>query len=358
MVREAQAALQEGNALEESGQIDAAIAAYRRAIDHHRDFGAAHYNLGLALRRARDWRGAALAFRQAARLDASDFDAVQSIAAALTEAVRAGDDPFPAPESEGLDASWRDGVSIVVCSIDDARLSRMRASFTHALAGRDHEFVVIRDARSLAEAYSRGLERCSHEIVVFAHDDVELASARPFDFIAAALRESDIVGVVGSRLVSGPAVLWAGHPHLHGRVIHPAKAPRPACDAWFYSLDAGLLHGMQALDGLMFATRREIVRRVGFDATTFDGFHFYDLDFTYRAFRDGLRLAVTTDVIAVHSSSGHFGDAWKRYAQRFKGKFPALEAPAGDSHAYGARFASGEEAVRFFGALRGLGSHA
>jgi hypothetical protein len=351
--REAQVALQEGNALNAGGEVQAAIAAYRRALGHHPGFGAAHYNLGVALRRARDWRGAALAF-----LDAGDFDAVQSVGDTLAEAVRAGDDPFPAAPVRARADGPREGVSIVVCSIDAAKLARMQASFGAALAGRDHEFIVIRDARSLAEAYTRGLALCRHEWVVFSHDDVELASERPFDAIAAALRESDVVGVAGSRLVSGPAVMWAGHPHVHGWVAHPAKDAATAWDASFYSLEGGPLRGMQALDGLLFATRREVVRRVGFDAHTFDGFHFYDLDFTYRAYLQGLRLAVTTDAIAIHASAGHFGEAWKRYAERFGAKFPALRAPAGAHHAYGVRLHSTAHLLGFYRALRGLGDSA
>lgn len=356
MMPAAQAALKEGNVLNASGRIDEAIAAYRRAIGHDRDFAAAYYNLGIALRRARDWRGAALAFRSASRLDPRDFDSIQNVVATLAEAVHADALAFPAPEPAGLDASWRDGVSIVVCSIDEARLAKMRASFTAALAGRDHEFVVIRDARSLSEAYTRALDRCTHDIVVFSHDDVELVSRRPFDHLTAALRASDIVGLAGSRLVTGPAVMWAGHPHVHGGVAYPAPDTPNAWDASLFSLEQGLLEGMQALDGFLFATRREAVRQVGFDARAFDGFHFYDLDFTYRAHRAGLRLAITTEVVAIHASSGKFGGDWQRYAARFTEKFPALDAPAGDYHAYGARLASRDELLRFYAALRGLGA--
>jgi GT2 family glycosyltransferase len=115
---------------------------------------------------------------------------------------------------------------------------------------------------------------------------------------------------------------------------------------------------MQALDGLLLATRRGVAQRVGFDAATFDGFHFYDLDFTYRAHLLGLRLAVTTDVIAVHASTGNFGEAWQRYVERFRAKFPALVAPAGKHHAYGERFRTPGEVVRFYDALRGLGAAA
>lgn len=355
-VHDAQAALTEGNALHASGQVEEAIAAYRRAIGHDERFTAAYYNLGLTLRRAQDYRGAALAFRTAARLEPRDFEATHKVVATLAEAVHAGVQPFAESALPGDDASWREGVSIVVCSIDEARLARMRSSFTTALTGRDHEFIVIRDARSLAEAYTRALDLCRHEIVVFAHDDVELASFRPFDLIAAALQGNDIVGVAGTRHVCGPAVMWAGHPHVHGWVAYPAREGDAGWDASLFSLEGGLLGGMRALDGLIFATRREVVRRVGFDAAIFDGFHFYDLDFTYRAWRAGLRLAVCTDVIAIHASEGHFGADWQRYAGRFKAKFPELQASVGDYHAYGARFGTREAMLRFYAALRGLGT--
>jgi hypothetical protein len=356
MMREAQAALKEGNVLNANGRIDEAIAAYRRAIGHDGDFAAAYYNLGIALRRARDWTGAALAFRSAARLDPKDFDSVQNAVATLAEAVNAGAHPGPAPGPAHGPSGEGEGVSIIVCSIDEARLAKMRASFTAALAGRDHEFVVIRDARSLSEAYTRALERCRHDLVVFSHDDVELLSQRPFEALAAALRRCDVVGLAGSRRVTGPAVMWAGHPHVHGWVAYPAADAPGVWDASLFSLEAGLLEGMQALDGFVFAAHRETVRRVGFDAVAFDGFHFYDLDFTYRAHRAGLRLAVTTEVVAIHASSGKFGDDWRRYAGRFKAKFPALDAPVGDYHAYGARFGTTDAVLRFYGALRGLGA--
>jgi hypothetical protein len=351
----AQAALTEGNALKQGGRLAEAAAAYRRAIAHDGEFAAAHYNLGLALRRERDWGGAAIAFRAAARLDPLDFDSVHNVVATFGEAVHAGERPFASRGEPVPVAGSGDGVSIVVCSIDEARLAKMRASFTTALAGRDHEFIVIRDARSLAEAYTRALDACRHEIVVFSHDDVELLSPRPFDFLVDALRRHDIVGLAGSRQVCGPAVMWAGHPHVHGWIAYPAHAAA-GWDASLFSLECGLLSGMQALDGVLFATRREVARGVGFDAKTFEGFHFYDLDFTYRAHLQGLRLAITTDVVAVHASSGNFGDAWRRDAGRFTAKFPALATPVGDYHAYGARFAGTAQVLAFYEALRGLGA--
>lgn len=349
---EAQAALSAGNALLSDGDPRAAAQSFRRAIACDAGFAAAHNNLGIALRRAGEWREAALAFRRAARLNPADFDALQNVVSTLGQGIASGAQPFRGSEPAPFDGAG-EGVSVVVCSIDEKRLSRMRASFAAALGGLDHEFVVIRDARCLAEAYARALGACRHEVVVFAHDDLELAAERPLSCLTGALGQCDVVGVAGSRRVHGPAVNWDGHPHIHGWVAYPC-ADGAGWDATLYSLESGLLHGMQALDGLLIAVRRDTARRIGFDAETFDGFHFYDLDFTYRAWRQGLRLAVSTDLVVFHASQGNFGPEWNRYAERFRAKFPELDAPAGTHHSYGFRLASSGDVARFYDAVRGL----
>jgi GT2 family glycosyltransferase len=188
-------------------------------------------------------------------------------------------------------------------------------------------------------------------MVAFSHDDVELLSPQPFEAFDDALEANDVVGLAGASLVGGPAVMWAGHPHLHGWIAYPAEA---SCEATLFSLEGGIVGGMQGLDGMLFLARRDAALRIGFDAVTFDGFHFYDLDFTYRAHLAGLRVAVTTDVTAVHASRGSFGDSWRRYAERFMAKYPELSAPKGAHHAYGARFATHAQVTRFYEELRGL----
>ena len=349
---EAHSALRAGNALLAAGNVGAAVQTFHQAIAWDPKLGDAHYNLGIALRRCGDWRGAVLAFRCAARLNPADFDAMQNLVSTLGQAIAGGARPFHGHDRPCADPS-REGVSIVVCSIDPERLARMQASFAAALPGVEHEFVVTRDARSLAEGYERGLAACRYEVVVFAHDDVELAPGRPLSCLTGALVHCDVVGVAGSRSVHGPAVTWDGHPHVHGWVAYPGADPA-GWDATIYSLESGLLHGMQALDGLLFAARRETARRIRFDAATFDGFHFYDLDFTHRAWRLGLRLAVSTELDVFHASAGDFGAEWNRYAQRFRAKFPGLDSPPGPHHSYGVRLPTKQDVAFFYDALRGL----
>jgi len=299
-------------------------------------------------------REAALALLRAVRAQPRDYRALHELVGCVAESVRRGerlfeDSPRPARSDDG------EPVSVIVCSIDSVRLRAMQDNFRAHLEGREHEFVVIDDARSLAEGYTRGLRSARHDLVVFSHDDVEVVSSQPFQEIVHALGSCDIVGLAGSRLANGPAVMWAGHPHIHGWVSYPDPQPGPGFLAAPFSLESGVLAGMQCLDGLFFAARRAAVLRIGFDAETFDGFHFYDFDFSLRAHFAGLRLAVTTDVLAIHASEGSFDDSWKRYAARFQAKYPALNSPKGDHHAYGARLADRRQLVAFHAQLRALG---
>jgi tetratricopeptide (TPR) repeat protein len=345
-----------GGDLRRDGKLDAARAAFEEAARIAPASGAAHFNLALVLRDSGQPREAVLRFRAAARLDPRDFDAVQNVVLTIAGAVREERilfrGPPPAPAAAKAPGP---GISIIVCSIDPARLARFRANVEGHLRGREHEIIAIGDARSLSEGYGRGLAQARHETVVFSHDDVELVSGDPFGEIEAALAQHDLVGLVGSRLAAGPAVLWSGHPHLHGWITYPGREG-PGWHAAVMSLESGLLGGMQALDGVFMGARREAARRVGFDAETFDGFHFYDLDFTYRAHRSGLSLAVTTGIEAIHQSEGKFEDTWRHYAQRFHAKFPELNAIRAPAHWYGAQFANREELAAFYAELRALGS--
>ncbi len=345
------AAVQQGNALRAAGRLQEAIAYYRKAIALHAECSPCHFNLGIALREAGDPRGAVVAFRHAARSDARNFDAVQNVVATIATAVEAGAPPlFPRAEAPG--APGRAPVSIVVCSVEPDRLARMQASYRAALGAREHEFIVIRDAKSLSEGYGRGLRAARHPIVVFSHDDVEILSPGAFEAFDAALERHDIAGLVGSTRVSGPAALWTGHPHIHGWVAYPAQGA--AFTATLFSLETGIIGRAESLDGLLFAARREAALSVGFDEKTFDGFHFYDLDFTYRAHLAGLRIAVTTQITAVHASAGSFDDAWRLYASRFLEKFPHLTEARGAHFAFSALLGSRERLLRFYDELRGL----
>jgi hypothetical protein len=126
--------------------------------------------------------------------------------------------------------------------------------------------------------------------------------------------------------MTGPVPIWAGHPHLRGWITHHP----PGAKAWQVDLlhPLPLAGGVVILDGVLLAGRRDVFARVPFDAETFDGFHGYDVDWSYRAAQAGFRIAAAGDLRVIHASGGRYDATWERYAQRFCAKHAVGITPA------------------------------
>jgi len=217
-------------------------------------------------------------------------------------------------------------VSIIICSIDDEKRARTVDLYGRLYAGLPHEIIVIRDARSLAEAYNRGLARSSGDLIVLSHDDVDILSV---DFAARLqyhLQRFDVIGIMGAAQMDGPAWGWSGHPNLRGWITHHA----PGEQQWFVDIvdPRCVADDVVVLDGVFLAAKRLVFDAMRFDDETFDGFHLYDIDWSYRAAMAGFRLAVAGDLLLVHASRGTFDPEWQRYAERFCAKHAVGEMPA------------------------------
>jgi hypothetical protein len=264
-----------------------------------------------------DAEGALLALYRALALRRDDLDCQQFLCRILFESPTAF---VPGPSA----ASERDPglVSVVVCSIDPAKFARVRASYAQAFGAAPWELVGIHDARSLAEGYTRGLARARGGIVVFSHDDIEILSPGLAGELGRALDAVDVVGVVGATRLAGPAFAWGGKAFTRGQIAEPA--PGGGVQLVVFNPSPGITAGLAAVDGVFMAARRETVAAVGFDAASFDGFHLYDIDFSYRAHRAGYRVGVSAGILLRHDSPGGFDARWEEYARRFLAKFPEV----------------------------------
>lgn len=336
----AECAFNAGNAWHAQGDASHAIEAWHRAWDARVSF--AGTPLARALAQRGDANAAARVYREIARRDGNAFDAVQAIVDLACTHRAVPSLPIPLPQQGNLSRPRE--VSFVVCSIDTAKLAAFRAMVERRFAGVAHEIVAITDARSLCEGYQRGFGKSRGDAIVFCHDDIDILAEDAAERLSLHLTRHELIGVAGTTRVTGPAVLWSGHPWIHGWMTHRLPGERDY-EATFASLDVPLVIGAEALDGVFLACRRDVVERIGFDARTFDGFHLYDLDFTYRAQQAGHKLAVVCDLALVHASKGRFDIAWQRYADRFMEKFPNLSGVRGTPHWYAARVPSAEDVV-------------
>ncbi|MCC6133798.1 MAG: glycosyltransferase [Gammaproteobacteria bacterium] len=224
-------------------------------------------------------------------------------------------------------------LSIIICSIDDERFAKVARNYRDLLAAIPHEIIRINDAKSLCEGYNRGIARSRGEYLIFSHDDIEIWTP---DFGQRLLRHlgcCDVVGVAGTDLLvdanTTKKVNWiwggAGPAHVFGRIIQLALDEKDyKYTVNLYGVPSLLIEGMQALDGVFIAMRRSVAVTLGFDQETFDGFHLYDIDFTYRAFHQGFRIGVFNDIAIIHYSSGRYDEHEWNFNQRFLNKFAGI----------------------------------
>jgi GT2 family glycosyltransferase len=213
--------------------------------------------------------------------------------------------------------------SVIICSVDNARFTAVEQMYRRVL-GESVQIIRIPDARGMCEGYNRGIAQSTGDVLIFSHDDVEVLSDDFAARLAGHLENYDLVGVAGTtRLVAGHWVA-AGPPYLFGQV--PEPSPQGGYVVQFFGGFGRVSPNIQALDGLMFAARRAVVDKIKFDQS-FDGFHLYDLDFTFTAYNAGFKLAVARDLFVLHASSGNFDNRWKHYSEMFQRKWAGKLQP-------------------------------
>lgn len=263
------------------------------------------------------------------------------------------------PVLVGDDSQDRPQISVIICSVDVAKYAAVTAHYAQLLAGERYEIIGLHDARSLAEAYNRGAARAAGDIVIFSHDDIEILTP---DFAARLKRHlaaHDVVGPCGTSKMTSGHWMGAGWPHLRGLVVHQYPAGEPdAASAGMYralvfdTLAEDASGGLQGLDGMFIAVRRSVLDTCRFDEERFDGFHLYDLDFTYTAFLAGLDVAVFRDISMLHYTSGDapgYQEAFDRYYRRFEDKYRdrLLRQPPPERHCFSAIFQNKDQASLF-----------
>ena len=180
--------------------------------------------------------------------------------------------------------------SIIVCSNRPARASAIQSHYARLFRDHAYEFILIDDATSLCEGYARGYERSRGDFLIFSHDDIEFVTPDVASRLEGHLVQFDVVGIAGTKKLIDGVWTTTGDPYCFLLVVYPEAGNQ--FSVRYAGAGPLCVSNIQALDGCFLACRREVVATVGFDSSTFDGFHLYDLDFTFHAYLLGYRLAV------------------------------------------------------------------
>jgi GT2 family glycosyltransferase len=211
-------------------------------------------------------------------------------------------------------------ISVIICSVNPLLFSRIRSHYDQLLAPEPHEIIGIHDARGICEGYNRGLAQSKGDLVIFSHDDIEIWTPDFYSRLRRHMQRFDIVGVAGTSRLIGAAWAASAKPYTAGQITQPVVGEFQVS---FFGACRRAMADLQALDGLFLAFRRDVIQSVGWDADTFRGFHCYDIDCTYRAFRQGYKLAAAIDIPIFHQSGGNYDTTWQSDADRFMAKHGA-----------------------------------
>jgi cellulose synthase/poly-beta-1,6-N-acetylglucosamine synthase-like glycosyltransferase len=212
-------------------------------------------------------------------------------------------------------------VSIIICSIDDRRFENVAENYRQRMGDWPYELIRIKNTPSLAHGYNQGMERSTGEFLIFSHDDIEILTPDFCTRLLAHLESFDLVGVAGtSRLLDGRWIS-AGQPWIHGQVMERAPTEDGLVLTVFGPPEQRARGSIQALDGVFLAARRRAAESLRFDEKMFDGFHLYDIDFSYRTHLAGLRVGVCNDILIYHDSLGRATGPWPHYQKLFEEKF-------------------------------------
>lgn len=215
--------------------------------------------------------------------------------------------------------------SFIVNSIDAQKLERLQRNLVHVLRDTEWELVHIPDAKSMCEGYNRGLTQAIGDHLIFCHDDIEFLQDNISEQLAYAFRYTDVFGILGSRVLRAANWMSASQPHILGYIAQLSESGNQRIV--LCGLEDTLMFGAQGLDGVMIGCHRHIAEQLRWDEQTFDGWHGYDIDFTYRAFQAGFNIAVVGCLPLIHYSAGTFqSDDFRKYANAFCIKHPAVQS--------------------------------
>lgn len=304
-----------GNACGALGDFHAAARAMMIATSLPRLASDAWFKIGTALGHSHQWQAAAAAMLLASRAESDHVEAMKGMGACALQLIRRGDRAPPRKRSPPASGK----LSVVVCSIKPEKAERLRTRLARLLRSEPWELVTITDARSLCEGYNRGLDASTGDLIVFCHDDILLLADDFEQRLRGYLSEFELIGVAGATQINGPNWTMSGPPHIHCWIGHLDEQARPIL--LLLGNRGPFVPNARVLDGVFLAGRRSVFERNRFDSDTFDGFHLYDIDFTYRAWLAGVNQAVCLDLGVLHESNGNYDELWRHYADRFLQKF-------------------------------------
>ena len=159
----------------------------------------------------------------------------------------------------------------------------------------------------------------------FSHDDITFDTKNWGKKLLRVINKNPdfgIVGIAGSRELPKSGKWWENNSHMYGQVYHQHEGKK-----WlskYSDKKIGFLDNVVLVDGLFFAVKKDMIK-CEFDESV-KGFHFYEVDFCFRNYKEGVKIGVTSDIDVTHLSIGMTNEEWednrKLFADKYKKELP------------------------------------
>jgi len=219
-------------------------------------------------------------------------------------------------------------VSIIYCTRKSNNEHKNHLIKTSGLHNKVEVIEIINNGESLTSAYNRGIKMCKYDIVVFCHDDIIIETkqwGKKLKKLFDNYSEYGVIGVAGSKLLPKTGKWWESPKWMYGRVKHTNDGK-----SWLSEYSSDLGKGVEEVvnvDGLFFAVHKN---RIYKDETytpfneNVKGFHFYDVDFSFKNSISGVKVGVITNIRINHMSIGETNEEWENNRVEFSKRYSNL----------------------------------
>ena len=212
-------------------------------------------------------------------------------------------------------------IDFITLSRDAARVKKLERSIDLAMGPAFAWKLTVVDGNQhdLFTGYNAGAAQTTADIMVFVHDDVQfmgnaMTFGRPFELLNDP--STGFIGIVGARNLMTSGVWWSdastpqqARAQCRGMVINP-QPNAFGMHAFVWPGRTAEYGQVIALDGVMLMCHRRTFESLnGLDSQNFTGFHFYDIDTTFRAHLLGLKN-YAAPIPLLHGSLGNYTEQW------------------------------------------------
>lgn len=178
----------------------------------------------------------------------------------------------------------------------------------------------VNNGEGLTKVYNKFLKETKYDIVVFCHDDIEIRTKNWGEKLLKHYKrnpEFGILGVAGSKELQSSGKWWEDARKMYGQVYHTQNGK-----TWLsaYSKHIGnLIEETVIVDGVFFSVNKNVIKD-GF-GEDFEGFHFYDIDFCFKNYINGVKVGVHFNIEINHYSVGETNEQWEINRNQFSEKY-------------------------------------